>query len=121
MATTRDTTPPAPEDWRTTIDGWVRDPAIRNFGLTTLAVLLAGLALVVGLASGALAAIVSTLLPNLLAKTIAGGTLSAASGGLWLLKRRRDRRKAAAASTIPRTPQTPSSNDSPTDERRPGL
>lgn len=68
--TSRQTTP---EDWRTTIDGWVRDPAIRKFGLTTLAVLLAGLALVVGLASGAVLTALNLMLPNLISKAIVGG------------------------------------------------
>lgn len=101
MATNRNTTPqPNPEGWRTTIDGWVRDPAIRNFGLTTLVVLLIGTALVVGLASGALLAAVNTLLPNLFAKAIAGGVISAGST-LWVLKGRANRRAKAATATQP--------------------
>jgi membrane-bound ClpP family serine protease len=89
MAKNRDntTTTTLPEGWRTTIDGWVRDPAIRRHGLIALAMLLGTTALVVGLATGALVATVNTLLPSLLSKTIAGGTLGLGSTG-WLLHRR---------------------------------
>jgi hypothetical protein len=111
MATDQNTTPQRnPESWRTTIDGWVRDPAIRNFGLTTLVVLVIVIVIVivivVGLTSGALLAAVNTLLPNLLAKTIAGSAISTAGGTLWFLKRRANRRTKAIARSL---------NDAPND------
>jgi hypothetical protein len=102
MATNHNTTPqPTVEGWRTTIDGWVRDPAIRNFGLTTLVVLLIGAALIVGLASGAFAAAVNTLLPNLFAQAIAGSAISTAGGTLWYLKGRASRRTRTATAAQP--------------------
>jgi len=105
MAKNRDktTTTTFPEGWHTTIDGWVRDPAIRRHSLIALAMLLSTTALIVVLVTGALAAAVNTLLPSLLVKTIAAGALGAGSTGWWLHCRRRTRRQwaEAAVNTAP--------------------
>jgi len=101
MATTRSSstnqpgsnTAPSTDSWRTTIDGWIREPAIRNFGLTTLIVTVGGLALTVGLASGAVAVIMNAVLPNLLSKLLAAATLSTLGGSAWAIKRRRRRQQ----------------------------
>lgn len=54
MAKTRDyTMTTLHKGWRTTIDGWVRDQAIRQHGLIALAMFLSTLALIVSLAIGA--------------------------------------------------------------------
>lgn len=107
MAKTRDnTTTTLPEGWRTTIDGWVRDPAIRQHGLIALAMLLSTTVLIFSLATDALVAAVNTLLPSLLAKAIASGTLGAASTGWWLRRRTCRQSAEAAVSTAP-TEATP--------------
>lgn len=103
MTNNRTTTPPTPEGWRTTIDGWVRDPAIRRHGLLALAMLLTAVALIVGLGTGALAAAMKTVLPSLLAKIIAG-TLGVGSTGWWLHQRRRARRQLAVDAVPPSQP-----------------
>lgn len=97
----RSAPPSIPEGWRNTIDGWLRDPPIRTFALVTLVTLLLGIALIVGLASGALAAVANALLPSVLAKAIAGGALTATCGGTWLVRRRRRRIAAARTDVLP--------------------
>jgi hypothetical protein len=92
------TTTTLSEGWRTTIDGWVRDPAIRRHGLLALAMILGTATLIVGLMTGALATAVSALLPSLLAKIIAAAgalTLGGGSTRWWL--RRQARRQTAQA------------------------
>ncbi len=89
----------------TIIDGWVRDPAIRAFALTIIAMVLLGLALIVGLASGAIAAFITAVLPNVTSRVIAGAVgATATGGGIWLSRRQRIRRRA----TI--TPEPPAAS-----------
>ncbi|MGH3811314.1 MAG: hypothetical protein ACRDUV_02505 [Pseudonocardiaceae bacterium] len=83
-----------PEGWRSAIDGWVCDPAIRRHALIALAMLLSTPVLIVGLVTGALITAVNILLPSLLAKAI---VLGAGGTGLWLHHRRRTRRQSANA------------------------
>jgi membrane protein implicated in regulation of membrane protease activity len=107
MPTTRTTrtTPPGSPSWLTVIDGWVRDPAIRAFALTILAMTLIGFALIIGLASGAIAAFINAMLPNLMAKAIAGTVGATATGStIWLVRRRRARRTNPTGVATPKPP-----------------
>lgn len=91
----------------TIVDGWVRDPAIRAFALTILAMMLIGLALIVGLASGAIGAFINAVLPGLMAKAIAGAVGTTIGGGTILLaRRRRARRSNPTGTTTPELPPT---------------
>lgn len=113
MPTTRsnaaEPTPPSSPTFPTIIDGWVRDPAVRAFALTILAMVLIGLALIVGLASGAIGAFINAVLPGLMAKAIAGAVGATVSGGVIFLARRRGRaRRANPTGTT--TPASPTSS-----------
>jgi hypothetical protein len=78
------------DNWRTVIDGWVRDPAIRQYSLIVLGMLLVGVMLPLGLASGLLLTALDAVLPTLLAKTLTAGALgTAGSLGWWWHRRRR--------------------------------
>lgn len=70
------------DNWRTIIDGWVRDPAIRQYSLIVLGMLLIGAILFLGLASGLLLTALNAVLPTLLAKTLTIGAVSATAGSL---------------------------------------
>src|SRR3954468_9483576 len=85
------------DGWRNTFDKWIHEPAIRTFALIALGMILTMLVIVAGLASGAFAAIISTLMPPLTARLIGGGLLSTAGGAAVIAKRRRTRRQHAAA------------------------
>jgi hypothetical protein len=101
-------TPPSPPNWLTIIDGWVRDPAVRAFALTILGMTLLGLALIVGLAGGAIGAFINTMLPNVTSRVVAsavGATVT--GGGIWLARRRRPRRHPAI------TPEPSAANSHP--------
>jgi hypothetical protein len=67
------------EDWRGTIDGWVRDPAIRLDGLIALAMILGALVFVAGASPGT-------------ATTV---FLSAGALSWWFRRRRRTLRQSA--------------------------
>lgn len=81
-------------NWRDTIDVWVRDPNIRRHALIALAMVLGATVMTLGFASGVLADIMKILLPTLLARTLAGGTLGV-GGTVWWLHRRRQHRELA--------------------------
>jgi hypothetical protein len=87
--TPADPTPPSSPTLLTIVDGWVRDPAIRAFALTILAMVLIGLALIVGFATGATGVFINAVLPSLMAKTIAGTIGTTIGGGAIVLTRRR--------------------------------
>ncbi len=116
MAKNRNTTPPNPESWRTTVDGWVRDPDIRRHALLALAMLLVATALIVGLATGALAAAMNNLLPSLLTKAVASVTLTAAGGTSWWIRRHHARR-ALSAGVLPVPPLTPPATTGSSDNK----
>ncbi|MDX8031011.1 hypothetical protein SK803_12350 [Lentzea sp. BCCO 10_0856] len=90
----------------TIIDGWLREPQIRAFMLTILAMVLIGLVLIVGLASGALGALINTVLPSLTAKVIAMTIGTTLSGGAiaWTRRRRVKRRNNPADTAAPTRP-----------------
>jgi hypothetical protein len=73
--------------WRETIDGWVRDPAIRRHSLIALAMILVATTIIVSLATGALIAAAGSLLPSPVAKTVAVVSALGTSGtGWWLFR-----------------------------------
>jgi hypothetical protein len=84
-------------------------------------VVLVGLVATIGLASEALASILSTFLPSVLAKVIAGGTIASTGGAFWAVKRRRNRRNRAtiiaseASTTLLPPPKTPATNSPESD------
>jgi hypothetical protein len=71
-------------NWRDTIDGWVRDPNIRRHTLIALAMVLAATITVFALTSSVLANLANILLPTLLTKFLAGGTLGVGGTTWWL-------------------------------------
>jgi hypothetical protein len=80
------------DSWRTVIDGWVRDPAIRQYSLIVLSMLLIGAVLFLGLVSGLLLTALNAVLPTLLAKTLTVGALGATGSLGWWWYRRRPKR-----------------------------
>jgi hypothetical protein len=92
--------------WRETIDGWIRDPAIRRYSLSALAMLLAAAVLISGMAIAGFGAAASSVLPSPLTKSIPtiSTTLGASGIGWWLIRRHR-RRAAAPADKGVTTPE----------------
>jgi type VI protein secretion system component VasK len=90
----------AQECWRTTIDDWVQDADIRRHGLLALAMVLTAAVVIVGLASGWLAVLLQVVLPTGLAKTVAGGVVTAGGAGSWVYRRARARRRTPAAAIV---------------------
>lgn len=90
--------------WLETVDGWVRDAAIRRYSLVALAMTLIALIVIIGLATGVLGAITSSLLPSPIAKTVAGivSALGTSGTGWWFLRRRRRHRLTRIAHRIRR-------------------
>jgi hypothetical protein len=80
-------TPPTPECWRTTIDGWVRNPAIRRHVLFALVLVLIALVLMVSLARGPAGEAIQTLLPSGSARLIAEGVIGTAGPRAWFYRR----------------------------------
>ncbi|MFR9807405.1 hypothetical protein ACL02T_34715 [Pseudonocardia sp. RS010] len=94
----RRTTAPTATSWRETFDKWINEPAIRSFALVVLGMVLGTAVLVAGFASGVIASIVATVLPNFTAKLIAGGVATLLSGvGCWALRRRKRQRAIQTA------------------------
>lgn len=73
-------------------DGWLRDPAIRNFFLQVLALLVGGvvtgLAIATAMATGAVGTVLTTVLPTTFSKVAAGAAVTTVLGSSYWLRQR---------------------------------
>jgi len=79
--------------WHETIDGWIRDPAIRRYSLTVLAMFLTAAILISSIAIAGLSAVTNSVPVSPYVKiTKIFTTIFGASSISWLIRNRRRRR-----------------------------